>query len=76
MAQNSAYNTEVSWQVWEKTDSWFPIQPRKNPANFLPSSQRVETSNLMGLVFEKGTLLDPKTVAGLSSYDTKVSWQV
>ena len=72
----SSYDTEVSWQVWVKTDSLVPIQPRKKSVNFAPASQRVQISNLMGLVFLKGTLVEPKTVAGVSSDDTEVSWQV
>ena len=58
----SSYATEVSWQVWGKTDSWFAIQPRKISANFTPRSQRVEISNLMILVFQKRTLVNQKTV--------------
>ena len=72
----SSYHTEGPWQVWRKTDSSFPIQPRKKSANFTPASHRVKISNLMGLVFQKGTLVDPKTVAGVLSYDTEVSWQI
>ena len=72
----SSYHTEGPWQVWRKTDSWFPIQPRKKSANFAPASHRVKISNLIGLVFQKGTLVDPKTVAGVLSYDTEVSWQI
>ena len=72
----SSYYTEGPWQVWRKTDSWFLIQPRKICANFAPASQRVEISNLMGLVFLKGTLAQPKTVAGVLSYGTEGPWQV
>ena len=72
----SSDDTEGSWQVWGKTDSWFLIQPRKKSANFVPASQRVKISNFMVLFFLKGTLLEPKPLAGVSSYDTEVSWQV
>ena len=37
----SCSDTEGPWKVWGKTDSWFPIQPRKNCANlivFCPSN--------------------------------------
>ena len=44
--------------------------------NFVPASQRVEVSNLMGLVFLEGSLAQPKSVAGVSSDDTKGSWEV
>ena len=67
VAEVSSCDTEGSWEVWRKTDSWFPIQPRKKSANFAPVSQRVEISNLMELVFLKGTLGHQKTVAGVSS---------
>ena len=76
LAGVSSYDTEVSWQVWEKTDCWFPIQPRKKSANFLPASQRVEISDLMGWFFLKGTLVEPKTVRRVSCYDTERSWKV
>ena len=76
LAGVSSYCTQVSWQVWEKTDCWFPIQARKKSANFVPASQRLEISNLMGLVFLKGTLAQPKIVARASSDDSEGSWQV
>ena len=47
LAGVSSYDTEVSWQVWGKTDTWFPVQPRKKSANFVPATRRVEISNLM-----------------------------
>ena len=72
----SSYDTEVSWQVWGKTDCWFPIQPRKKSANFLPASQRVEISNLTGCFFLKGTLVEPKTVTQASCYDIERPWKV
>ena len=59
----SSCDTERLWKVWGKIDFWFTIQPRKKSANFLPASQRVETSNLMAWFFRKGTLVEPKTVA-------------
>ena len=76
VAEVSSYDTEVSWQVWVKTDSLVPIQPRKKSVNFAPGSQTVEISNLIGLVFRKGTLVEPKTVAGVLSDDTEKSWEV
>ena len=76
LAQVSRYDTERLWKVWEKSDYWLPIQPRKKSANFVPTSQRVEISNLIGLAFLKGTLFQPKTAAGVSSGDTEGSWQV
>ena len=57
LAGVSSYDTEGSWQVWERTDSWFPIQPRKKSSNFFPASHRVQISNLMGWFFLKGTLV-------------------
>ena len=44
--------------------------------NFVPVSHRVKVSNLRGLVFLKRTLVQQKTVAGVSSYATEVSCQV
>ena len=76
LAGVSSYDTEVSWQVWGKTNSWFPIQPRKKSANFIPASHRVEISNLMWWFFPKGTLVEPKTVTRVSCYDTERPWKV
>ena len=76
MAGVSSCNTERPWKVWGKSDYWFSIQPEKKSVNFVPASQRVEISNLMLWFFLKGTLLEPKPLAGVSSYDTEVSWQV
>ena len=73
LAGVSSSDTEGSWQVWGESDGWFPIEPRKKSANFVPASHRVEISNLMGLVFLKGTLVEPKTLAGVSSFDTERS---
>ena len=72
----SCYDTEKPWKIWGESDNWFPIQPRKKSENLVPASQRVEISNLMGLVFLEPTLVHQKAVAGVSSYDTEVSWQV
>ena len=70
----SSCDTEEPWQVSRKSGSWFPIKPRKKSANFAPVSHRVEISNLMGLVFLKSTLAQPKTVAAVSSDETEESW--
>ena len=72
----SFYDTRGPWKVWRKTDYWFPIEPKKKSVNFVPGSQRVENSTLMGLFFVKGRLVHPKTVAGVSSGDTERSWKV
>ena len=63
LAGVSSYDTEGSWQVWGKSDCWFPIEPRKKSANFVPARHRVEISNLMGWFFLNVTLVEPKTVA-------------
>ena len=64
-------DTEGSWKVWGKSDYWFPIEPKKKSVNFVPGSQRVKISTLVGLFFVKGTLVHPKTVAAVSSSDTE-----
>ena len=56
----SSYETEVSWQVWGKTDSWFPIQPRKQFSSSKPEDRNFKFHRM---VFLKGTLVEPKTVA-------------
>ena len=71
MAGVSSCDTERPWKVLGKSDYRFPIQPRKNSVNFVAVSQRVEISYLMGVVFLKGTLVQPKSVAGVSSYYTE-----
>ena len=76
LAGVSSYDTERSWQVWGKSDSWFPIEPRKKSGSFVPASHRVEISNLMGLVFLKRILVEPKTLAEVLSYQTERPWEV
>ena len=66
----SSCDTERLCKVLRKSDYWFPIEPRKKSVNFVPASQRVEISNFMELVFLKGKLVQPKTLARLSFYDT------
>ena len=73
----SFYDTQAPWKVWRKTDYWFPIEPKKKSVNFVPGSPRVKISTLMGLFFVKGTLVDPKAVAPVSSsYDPLKPWKV
>ena len=67
---------ERPWKVWGKSDSRFPIQPRKKSVNFVPASHRVEIWNFMVCFFLKGTLVEPKTLAEVSSDDTQGSWEV
>ena len=76
LAGNSCYQTERPWEVWGESDYWFPIQPRKKSANFVPVSHRVEISNLMGWFFVKGTLVEPKTLGEVSCYQTERPWEV
>ena len=40
------------------------------------ASQKVEFSNFMEVFCLKGTLIQPKTVVGVSSCDTKEPWKV
>ena len=35
---------EVPWKMWGETDSWFPIQSRKNSADFFQASQKIKIS--------------------------------
>ena len=72
----SSYDTEVSWQVWGKTDTWFPVQPRKKSASFVPAIHRVKISNFIGWFFLEGTLFEPKTATRVSCYDTERPWKV
>ena len=72
----SCPDTEGPWKVCGKIDSWVPIQPTKKSANFVPASQKVENSNFMGLFCLKGTLIQAKTVKGISSCDTEGPWKV
>ena len=76
MAGVSSCETKEPWKLWQESDFCFPIQPRKKSVNFVPAAQRVEISNFMGLVFLKGKLVRPKTVAGVSFYDTEGLWKV
>ena len=46
-AEGSCPDTEEPWKVWGKTDSWFPIQSRKNCANSFQPGQKVKNSIFM-----------------------------
>ena len=46
--EGSCPDTEEPWKVWGKTDSWFPIQSRKNCANYFQAGQKVQNSIFMG----------------------------
>ena len=63
----SCPDTEVLWKMWGKTDSWFLIQPTKNCVDFFQASQKVKISNFMGFFYLKDTLVQPRTVTGVSS---------
>ena len=76
LAEVLSYQTERPWEVSGKSGYWFPIQPRKKSANFVPASHRVEISKLMGLVFLKRILVEPKTLAEVLSYQTERPWEV
>ena len=54
----------------------FQFSPEKNSLNFVPASQEVKISNFMGLFCLKGTLVQLKTVAGVSCCDTEGPWKV
>ena len=41
----SCPDIEGPWKVWGDSDSWFPIQPRKKSANFIPACQKMEIWN-------------------------------
>ena len=73
---DSPCDTEWSWKVWEKTNSWFRIQLRKNCANFIQASEIVEISNFIGLFCLKRTLVQRKTVVGVSPCGTEEPWKV
>ena len=60
----------------EKVTTGFQFSPGKNSVNFVPASQTVKISYLMGLVFLKGTFRMQKLVAGISSDYTEGSWQI
>ena len=49
----SCPDTEGPWKVWGDSDSWFPIQPRKIAANFVPTNQKIEILNFT-LICPKG----------------------
>ena len=67
------------WRAMESLgENWLLVSnsTRENCANFVPASQKVEISNFMGLFCLKGTLVQPKTVVGVSPCDTEEPWKV
>ena len=76
MAGVSSSDTERPWEIWGKSDYRFSINTRKKSVNFLPKSKMVKISDFMVWFFLKGTLLEPKSLAGVLSYETEGSWQV
>ena len=49
----SCCDTEGPSKVWGKTDSWFPIQPRKNCANLIDSGEKGQNLKFHRLVLAK-----------------------
>ena len=73
-------DTEESWKFWEKTDSWFPIQPKnktkKKIVKFLGVGKRVKILNFIGWIRLKGEFLEQKIDTAVSCPSTKEPWNV
>ena len=72
----SSCDTKGPWKVWGKTDNWFPIQPKKNSANFVEAGKKGQKFKFYGFFCLNSTLVQPKTVVGLETCDTEGPWKV
>ena len=72
----SCPDTKEPWKVWGKTNSWFPILPKKNWVNFLRAGKKVKISNLIGWFCLKDKLLEQNVDTAVSCPDTKEPWKV
>ena len=64
-------DTKGLWKGWDKTESWFTIQPRKNLVNVDRAGQKDKISNFFSFLFLKGELVEPKIWTGASYPDTE-----
>ena len=69
----SCPDSEGQWEVWGKTESWFPIQPPKTLVNLFRQGEKVKISNFNGLFFPKGKFVELQTLTGV---DTEMLWEV
>ena len=69
----SCPDSEGLWEVWGKTESWFPIQPPKKLVNLFRQGEKVKISNFNGLFFPKGKFVELQTLTGV---DTEMLWEV
>ena len=60
----SSCDTKGSKKVWGKTDTWFPIQPRKNSADFIEAGKKGQNFKFYEVSCLKGALVQPKPVVG------------
>ena len=49
----SSCDTKGPWKVWGKTDTWFPIQPKKNSANFVEAGKKGRKFKFYGFFLSK-----------------------
>ena len=73
LAGVSCPDSEGLWEVWGKTESWFPIQPPKKLVNLFRQGEKVKISNFNGLFFPKGKFVELQTLTGV---DTEMLWEV
>ena len=67
----SSCDTKGPWKVWGKTDTWFPIQPKKNSANFVEAGKKGRKFKFYGFFLSKRYIGSTKTVVGLETCDTE-----
>ena len=63
-------------KVSAKSESWFPIQHKKNWVNFLWAGEKVKISNSIGCFCLKDKLPEQKTDTAVSCPDSKELWKV
>ena len=64
-------DTEGPWKVWGKTNSGFPIQPKKNWVKFRRAGEKVKFSNFIDWLCLKDTLLVQQIDTAVSCPDTE-----
>ena len=64
------------WEVWGKTEWYFPIQPPENFENLFGVGDKIKISNFIAYFFLKAKWVEPETFTGVSCHDTGDLWKV
>ena len=70
VAPVSCYDAERPWNIWRKSDYWFPIMPRKI-CEFRSRKPEGRNFKFDGIAFLSGIIVEPEILARVSCYDTQ-----